>query len=211
MELIRKYFPDLSSKKESQMIQLLRILPVLNAKVNVISRKDIDHLEERHILHSLSLARFFSFSGINRILDAGTGGGFPGIPLAIFFPDIEFILVDSIGKKIRLVNEITSTLGLKNTTSLNERVENTNTPVEVVVTRAVASLSVLEKWTREIIREGKNINPNGLLALKGGNLEDEIRPFLPGINVIPLSGLFEEEYFLTKKIVYLKKKLPLHP
>jgi 16S rRNA (guanine527-N7)-methyltransferase len=205
MELIHKYFPESTEKQVQQYQKLLDIIPVLNKQVNVISRKDIDYLEEKHLLHSLSLAKIFSYSNVKRILDAGTGGGFPGIPLAIFFPEIQFILVDSIGKKIRLVDEACKFLGVSNVKAIHERVEKISLPVQLVVTRAVAPLEKLDIWTRALIEVKESAEPNGLLALKGGDLEKELSSYRNRVEIYPISHLFEEEFFLTKKIVYLKK------
>ena len=205
MELIRKYFPELNSHQEQQFIKLLQILPGLNEQVNVISRKDIDHLEERHILHSLAILRKFSFTPGQSIIDVGTGGGFPGIPLAIMHPETNFTLVDSIGKKIRLVREVSLELGLNNIIAVQQRVENLEMKADFVVSRAVAAFPKLHAWTNQLITPGKGNQMNGFIALKGGDLESELSPFRKKVQLYPISNWFEESFFSTKTIVYLKK------
>jgi len=206
MELISKYFPDLTSWQIQRFEMLLEIVPRLNQQVNVISRKDIAHLEERHILHSLSIAMKFRFERDTRVVDAGTGGGFPGIPLAILFPDTTFTLVDSISKKINLVRAITQTLQLENVSLLNERIEQVNLKADFVVSRAVTAFPVLYRWTWKIIEPGHQYSmPNGLISLKGGDLEKELSQFSESVIQFPLSTWFEEPFFYSKMIVYLKK------
>jgi len=205
MELIRKYFPRLDATQEKQFSKLIEVIPGLNQQVNVISRKDIDHLEERHILHSLSISKKFSFNPGQIVVDVGTGGGFPGIPLAILFPDTRFILVDSIGKKIRLVKEASESLGLKNISALQKRAENLDSKADYVVSRAVSAFPKLHEWTWSMIKPGRGNEMNGLIALKGGNLEDELNPFRKKVLLFPISNYFEESFFSTKTIVYLKK------
>lgn len=206
MELILKYFPDLSSRQIQQFRKLIHILPLLNQKVNVISRKDIDFLEERHILHSLSIAKKFSFDSHARVLDVGTGGGFPGIPLAILFPESAFTLVDSIGKKITLVEELCVALELKNVVTVNNRMEQLDLKADFVISRAVSAFPLLHRWTKKLIEPGSRQNmPNGLISLKGGDLEKELMPLKNQTMLYPLSNWFEEPFFSTKMIVYLKK------
>jgi 16S rRNA (guanine527-N7)-methyltransferase len=206
MELILKYFPELLPAQVARFESLLDKLPGLNEKVNVISRKDIDALEERHILHSLSIAKKLTFRPETRVMDVGTGGGFPGIPLAIMFPETSFVLVDSIGKKIRLVQELCSLLDLPNVLPLNGRMEDVDMQADYVVSRAVTAFPRLYQWTRKIIRPGQNGSmPNGLISLKGGDLSKELRPFRNRVELFPLSEWFEEAFFYTKMIVYLKK------
>lgn len=206
MDLILKYFPDLSPQQIKQFQNLLNILPDLNQKVNVISRKDIAHLEERHILHSLSIAKKFRFCSGTRVLDVGTGGGFPGIPLALIFPEAEFTLVDSIGKKISLLGEIVNALEIKNVRPVKGRMEELDMKADFVVSRAVSAFPVLYKWTRRLIEAGhEQTMPNGLIALKGGELEEELMPFKNRVKLYPISGWFEESFFSSKMIVYLKK------
>jgi 16S rRNA (guanine527-N7)-methyltransferase len=206
MELISKYFPDLTTRQIRHFEMLMSIVPQLNQRVNVISRKDIAHLEERHILHSLSIAMKFQFDSKARVIDVGTGGGFPGIPLAILFPDTSFTLVDSIGKKINLVREIASALKLKNVTPVNERMEQLKLKADFVVSRAVTAFPTLYQWTQKMIEPGNDQSmPNGLISLKGGDLGKELAPLGNSTIQYPLSTWFKEPFFYSKMIVYLKK------
>ena len=206
MDLILKYFPDLTSQQIKHFEKLMLILPRLNQRVNVISRKDIEYLEERHILHSLSIAKMFQFDSRARVLDVGTGGGFPGIPLAIMFPEASFTLVDSIGKKITLVGEIVQELGLKNVTAVNQRMELLDLKADFVVSRAVTAFPKLHLWTRKLIKPGSDQSmPNGLISLKGGDLAKELMPYEKHVECFSLSSWFKESFFSSKMIVYLKK------
>ncbi|HER09268.1 MAG TPA: 16S rRNA (guanine(527)-N(7))-methyltransferase RsmG [Bacteroides sp.] len=206
MDLIRKYFPDLEHAQDLQFRQLLALIPELNRKVNVISRKDIPHLEERHILHSLAIAKTFSFHPGCSVVDLGTGGGFPGIPLSVIFPRVQFLLVDSIGKKVKIVRELIHALGLKNASARQSRVENLDRTFDYAVSRAVTSFSRLSQWSRKLLVPGeKGSPPNGMIILKGGDLENELGRFRDRVEIIPVSLLFDEPFFSTKKIVYLKK------
>lgn len=206
MDLILKYFPELTSHQIKQFEQLMHLLPQLNERVNVISRKDIVHLEERHILHSLSIAKLLSFNSKARVLDVGTGGGFPGIPLALMFPEASFTLVDSIKKKISLVSEIVEELNIKNVSPVNQRMEQLNLKADFVVSRAVTAFPKLNLWTKKLIEPGSGQSmPNGLISLKGGDLEKELIPFKQQVDVFPLSSWYRESFFSTKMIVYLKK------
>lgn len=206
MDLILKYFPDLSPSQISRFEILLRTLPKLNQRVNVISRKDIESLEERHILHSLAIGKKFRFDPATQVMDVGTGGGFPGIPLAILFPQATFTLVDSIRKKIRLVEELCALMKLKNVIPVNQRMENLDTQADFVVSRAVTSFPRLYSWTQARIRPGLSGSmPNGLISLKGGDLEEELGPFRNRVKQFALSEWFEEPFFCSKVIVYLKK------
>ena len=206
MQLIRKYFPDLDQEQSGRFKKLLEIIPAFNKKVNVISRKDVSSLEERHILHSLAIAKKFQFNKNTSVIDVGTGGGFPGIPLAIMFPEVSFTLVDSIGKKIRLVQEITDALKLQNVTAIQERMENLQHTADFVVSRAVTAFPQLHSWSSKLIRPGlRNPMPNGLISLKGGELKAELEPFKNQVELFPISTWFEESFFCTKMIVYLKK------
>ncbi|MGW8316346.1 MAG: 16S rRNA (guanine(527)-N(7))-methyltransferase RsmG [Bacteroidales bacterium] len=206
MQLIRSYFPELTPLQIERYREMQKLIPGLNQQVNVISRKDIGSLEERHILHSLSIARKFSFHPGCSVIDAGTGGGFPGIPLAIYFPEVRFTLVDSIGKKIRLVQELAGMIGLENVSAVHSRVENMEQKADFVVSRAVTHFSKLHQWTAPLIRSGKRSNlPNGLISLKGGDLQQELQPFSNRIEIFPISQWFREPFFSTKMIVYLKK------
>lgn len=187
----------------SKFEQLYPLYNYWNERINVISRKDIEMLYERHVLHSLAIARFFNFPAQSNILDIGTGGGFPGIPLAIFFPEVQFLLVDSIAKKISVVNEVTKALGLDNVKAIQARAETINSKFNFVVSRAVADFSQLVTWTGKLI-EKKPVfsSPNGIIGLKGGNLSDELKNF-PKAKVYELNSIFTGEFFETKKIVYL--------
>ena len=206
MDLILKYFPDLTPHQIKHFEKLMLLLPQLNQRVNVISRKDIEHLEERHILHSLSIAMKFQFNSKARVLDVCTGGGFPGIPLALMFPEASFTLVDSIGKKVKLLEELVRELGLENVTPVNQRMELLNLKTDFVVSRAVTAFPKLYQWTRKLIVPGNDQSmPNGLISLKGGDLNKELMPFEKGVECFPLSSWFEESFFSSKMIVYLKK------
>jgi 16S rRNA (guanine527-N7)-methyltransferase len=205
MELIRKYFPRIDTTQERQFQKLIEVIPILNRQVNIISRKDIDHLEERHILHSLSIAKKFTFDPGNSVIDAGTGGGFPGIPLAILFPESSFILVDSIGKKINLVKQISSLLELKNVRALHQRAETLEEKADFVVSRAVTAFPRLYQWTVPLIKPSRSGELNGLIALKGGDLQPELSSFRNRVELYPISEWFEEPFFSTKTIVYINK------
>ncbi len=205
MELIRKYFPRLDTTQEKQFGKLIELIPDLNQQVNVISRKDIEHLEERHILHSLAIAKKFTFSPGQSVIDVGTGGGFPGIPLAILFPKTSFTLVDSTGKKIRLVKEVSEVLELKNVNAVQQRAESLSIRADFVVSRAVSAFPKLVEWTGRLIKPGRGQKMNGLIALKGGDLESELSSFKNKVQIFPISEWFEESFFSTKSIVYLKK------
>ncbi len=205
MELIKKYFPNLSHEQIAQFVQLQDLYKDWNLKINVVSRKDIDELYLRHVLHSLSIAKILSFNAEAQILDVGTGGGFPGIPLAILFPQTQFTLVDSIGKKIKVVNEVVEGLGLKNVTTHPTRVEKINLKFDFIVSRAVAHMDTFTKWTKGKIKgQSKHKLPNGILYLKGGDLNEELAKF-PKAKIYNLSDYFKEEFFETKKLVYLKR------
>lgn len=175
-----------------------------NAKINVISRKDIDNLYEHHVLHSLAIAKILKFRSGTRIVDIGTGGGFPGIPLAIMFPECEFTLVDSVGKKIKVASEVASAIGLKNVNFVNDRMEAVKENFDFAVSRAAMSLDLLVRVCRKnIAKNGHNALPNGLICLKGGELENEMKPFAKMASLYDVSDFFKEEYFQTKKALYL--------
>lgn len=204
MQLIQKYFPNLTPEQLKHFELTEPLYAEWNAKINVISRKDFSEFYERHVLHSLAIAKFINFTKGSRVLDVGTGGGFPGIPLAIFFPEVQFHLVDSIGKKIKVVNEVSAALGLKNLTAEHTRAENISDKYDFVVSRAVTSLPEFVPWVQKNISK-KQINsiPNGIIYLKGGDLTEETRPFKKKIQIQPVSDYFEEEFFETKKVVFL--------
>jgi 16S rRNA (guanine527-N7)-methyltransferase len=209
LKLLKKYFPNLTNEQISQFSLLAKLFPEFNLQVNMISRKDVENLEKRHILHSLAIAKYINFKSQTRILDIGTGGGFPGLPLAIMFPDCKFYLVDSIGKKINVVNELSSQLELKNVVGINARAESLDIDVDFVVSRAVAPISDLYRWSKKRLTKDKyNDKPNGYILLKGGNLTDEKNEFKEmlrksiKIQEVPLDTYFKEEFFDTKKIIY---------
>ncbi len=207
MEIIHKYFPDLTDEQITQFEALQQLYEEWNSKINVISRKDIDYLYERHILHSLAIAKIIEFKPGTQILDIGTGGGFPGIPLAILFPDSNFHLVDSIAKKIKVVNAIAQAINLKNTRAEQIRAEKLKTKYDFVISRAVTSLPVFFNWVKnKIINHSKNELQNGIIYLKGGDLNEEIKKFKPAIKVFSIDQHFDEPFFETKKIVYLPIK-----
>ncbi|WP_307758339.1 16S rRNA (guanine(527)-N(7))-methyltransferase RsmG [uncultured Mediterranea sp.] len=204
MDIILKYFPNLSDKQKQQFAALGELYTDWNSKINVISRKDIGNLYEHHILHSLGIAQIIRFTPGSRIMDLGTGGGFPGIPLAILFPEVQFHLVDSIGKKIRVATEVAQSIGLTNTTFSHTRAEEVKDSYDFVVSRAVMPLADLMKIIRKnIAAHQQNALPNGLICLKGGELENETMPFRHKTTIWNLSNYFEEEFFQTKKVVYV--------
>lgn len=206
-EIIYKYFPDLSDSQKSQIERLFALYEEWNAKINVISRKDIEQLYERHVLHSLAVAKFTSFAPNSKILDVGTGGGFPGIPLAILFPECHFHLVDSIGKKITVVNEVASALGLSNLTAEHQRMEKVKGKYDFIVSRAVAQTKQLFIWAHQkVSKDQHNDLDNGMILLKGGDLTQEMKEFGRRYIEKDLSEYFEEAFFETKKIVYI----PVH-
>ena len=204
MNKLIHYFPELTSSQISQFETLVELYNYWNSKINLISRKDINEIEVRHFLHSLSIAKFFSFKPKTNILDIGTGGGFPGIPLAVIFPEVNFHLTDSIGKKIKVVNEIKNNLGLKNVYAEHIRSENVKNSYDFIVNRAVTNMSNLVSLIGDKISSINNhgsIN-NGIISLKGGDLENELNPF-KNSKIYKLNEFFDEPFFETKKIVYL--------
>lgn len=204
MECIDKYFPHLTSEQRGRFTALDALYRDWNAKINVISRKDIDNLYEHHVLHSLGIAQVINFKPGTSIMDLGTGGGFPGIPLAIMFPEVHFHLVDSIGKKIRVCDEVRTALGLTNVTTEWTRAENIKEKYDFVVSRAVMPLTDLVRLIRKnIARDSHNAMPNGLICLKGGELEHEVMPMKSHTMVTDLSDYFDEEFFATKRVVYV--------
>lgn len=208
MNEILNYFPDLTEKQKAAFAALDGLYRDWNAKINVISRKDIDNLYVHHVLHSLSIARAIRFRPGTTVMDVGTGGGFPGIPLAILFPETTFHLVDSIGKKVRVAQEIAQAIGLKNVTFCHERIEEERSKFDFVVSRGVMKLFDLARLVTKNIRKQPQLNsiPNGLLCLKGGDLEAELRPFHKEAEVWELSRFFDEPFFETKKLIYI----PVH-
>ena len=204
MEIILKYFPDLTEEQRRQFAALYDLYIDWNAKINVISRKDIENLYEHHVLHSLGIAKVIQFRPGTSFMDLGTGGGFPGIPLAILFPDVKFHLVDSIGKKVRVATEVANAIGLKNVTFRHARAEEEKQLFDFVVSRAVMPLADLVKIIKKNISpRQQNVLPNGLICLKGGELEHEAMPFKHKTTLHSLSEDFKEEFFQTKKVVYV--------
>ncbi len=202
--MITKYFPNLNSQQLELFQQLEELYPVWNEKINVISRKDIDELAIRHILHSLSIAKYTSFVKGTKIIDVGTGGGFPGIPLAIMFPECEFHLVDSIGKKIKVVATIAEELNLKNVRAEQTRSENVKSKYDFIVSRAVTAFPRFVSLTKHLIStEQKNAIGNGILYLKGGDFQEEIKPFSKRTTITDLTEYYDEDFFETKKLIHL--------
>ena len=204
MELILKYFPNLTEKQKEQMAALKDLYTDWNAKINVISRKDIDNLYEHHVLHSLAIMKALRFKAGSIVLDFGTGGGFPGIPLAIMMPDVNFKLIDGTGKKIRVVEEVASAIRLENVTAEHLRGEDEKGRYDFVVSRAVMPLPDLVKIVKKNISQKQhNAMLNGVLVLKGGNVDAEIHPYRKSVEVSPISNWFEEEWFKEKNVIYL--------
>ena len=204
VELIQKYFPDLSELQIDQFSKLDELYKEWNEKINVILRKDMDSLYEKHVLHSLGIAKVMQFSPQTKVLDIGTGGGFPGIPLAILFPEVHFTLVDSIGKKITVVKEVSEGIGLKNITPIHGRAEDVKGQFHFIVSRAVTQMPVFLRWLRgKFEKEQFNSKHNGVLYLKGGDLTEELAGMKT--EIFDLHNYFESEFFETKKVVYLSK------
>ncbi len=204
--VIYKYFPALSEQQKSQFEQLPSLYSDWNTKINVVSRKDIDQLYVRHVLHGLAIAKFTEFAEETMILDIGTGGGFPGIPLAILFPKVQFHLVDSIGKKIKVVEEVSSAIGLKNLTFEHQRAEKVKGQFDFVISRAVARTKLLFQWTHQKIKtKDSNQIENGFILLKGGDLTEEMKEFGRPYQELDISDFFAEDFFKTKKIIYIPK------
>ena len=204
MNEILKYVPHLSEEQQRQYAALYDLYSDWNSKINVISRKDIDNLYEHHILHSLAIAKFIGFKAGTNILDFGTGGGFPGIPLAIMFPEVNFKLIDGTGKKIKVATEIAKAIGLKNVVAEHLRGEDEREKYDFIVSRAVMQLSDMIRLMRKnISRTQHNALPNGFITLKGGDLTEETKPYKNIANVLPLSEWFEEDWFKGKNIIYI--------
>ena len=204
-QLILKYFPDISEIQKDQFSKLLSIYTEWNNQINVISRKDTDNFYERHVLHSLGIAKIQKFEDNSDILDIGTGGGFPGIPLAILYPNCNFLLVDSIGKKIKVVQEVAKTLNLTNVTAIHERAEHINQQFDFIVSRAVTAMPAFLKWTKDKFKK-KSVHDlkNGILYLKGGDLTEEMKGVKKFYKTHDLKSIFEEFFFDTKKVVYVR-------
>ena len=203
MKIILKEFPDLNDIQIEQFSKLKKIYSEWNNKINIISRKDIDNIYERHILHSLVIAKFIKFNNRTTVLDLGTGGGFPGIPLSIIFPEVNFILVDSIRKKIVVVDEIINSLKLKNVKSEWSRAENLDYKYDFLVTRAVAKMSLLIEWSKgKFNKNSNNKIANGIIALKGGNVDEELKN-IQQKKIVDIKDIFDTHYFLDKKIIYI--------
>lgn len=204
MDIVLKYFPGLSAIQKERMAQLENLYRFWNQQINVISRKDIDGLYEKHVLHSLAIGKIVRFTAGTRILDVGTGGGFPGIPLAILFPDVKFRLIDSIGKKIKVVSAVADELKLGNLSAEQIRVEEVKEEYDFVVSRAVTDLPRFQQWVgKNVSRIQQNALPNGILYLKGGEIDDEIKRCTGKAQVYPLNEIFDEPFFQTKLLVYL--------
>lgn len=204
MQIIDKYFPGLSQRQKEQFNNLDALYREWNAKINVISRKDIDNLYEHHVLHSMAIARIVRFKPSTSILDFGTGGGFPGIPLAILFPECRFRLIDGTGKKVNVAAEIAKAIGLENVEAIHQRGEEEKGKFDFIVSRAVMPMSDLVKIvSKNISRKQHNSIANGILALKGGNLSAELKPYHKIIEVTPISQFFDEEWFREKSVIYL--------
>lgn len=203
--IVYKYF-DLSEDKKEKINIMIDVYGFWNSKVNLISRKDFASFYERHVLHSLAICKLFSFNVSSKIMDLGTGGGFPGVPLAIMFPDVNFVLVDSIGKKTNVLTDIVRELSLDNVSVLNVRAENVDDEFDFVVSRAVAKMEKLIEWSyNKISQKEKNDFQNGLILLKGGDVSKEVKHIKNNIQSFLISDFFEEEFFLEKKIIYLPK------
>jgi len=206
IEIVLKYFPDLTQQQQQQFELLESLYQDWNQKINVVSRKDIDELYLRHVLHSLGIAKIQKFLPESKVLDVGTGGGFPGIPLAILFPETYFTLVDSIGKKIKVVEEVVNGLELTNVTSINSRVEEVTGQFDFIVSRAVAAMPTFTHWVKGKIKKvSLHENRNGILYLKGGDLTEELKDYKTA-EIYDLTKFFDEEFFVTKKLVYLPQK-----
>ncbi len=204
MEVVEKYFSELSGNQRKQYKALFDLYMLWNDKINVISRKDIEQLYERHVLHSLAIAKIIDFVPGTLVLDVGTGGGFPGIPLAIFFPEVNFYLVDSIAKKIKVVNAVSEAIGLKNLKASHQRVQQVKEKYDFIVSRAVTNLPDFLNWTKgKNLPESKNKLQNGIIYLKGGDFNEELLKVNKKFTVFTISDFFEEAFFETKKVVHI--------
>lgn len=204
MDIILKYFPNLTERQREQFAALLPLYEEWNAQINVISRKDMEHFYEHHVLHSLAIAKVMEFASMTEVLDVGTGGGFPGVPLAIMFPNARFTLIDSIGKKIKVVNDVIGRLGLTNSKAMQIRAEQLDGEYDFVVSRAVTTLGEFVPWVKgKMSKTQYNKLRNGILYLKGGDLTNELFTFRHKVKTWDISEWFEEEFFETKKVIYL--------
>ncbi len=204
MDLILKYFPEITGRQREQFAALLPLYEEWNAQINVISRKDMEHFYEHHVLHSLAIAKVQPFKTMAEVLDVGTGGGFPGIPLAIMFPHARFLLVDSIGKKIKVVSDVIDKLGLENARAEQIRAEQVEGEFDFIVSRAVTDLSEFTKWVRGKVSDCHFHNlRNGILYLKGGDLTAELAPFRKKVRTWDITDFYEEEFFETKKVIWM--------
>lgn len=204
MDIILKYFPNLTERQREQFAALLPLYEEWNAQINVISRKDMEHFYEHHVLHSLAIAQVMGFAPMSEVLDVGTGGGFPGVPLAIMFPDARFTLIDSIGKKIKVVNDVIDRLSLSNSKAMQIRAEMLDGEYDFIVSRAVTTLGEFVPWVKKKISKSQyNKLHNGILYLKGGDLTNELFAFRHKVKTWDISDFFEEEFFETKKVIYL--------
>lgn len=204
MNSIKKYFPEITAQQEKQMAMLKPLYLDWNSKINVISRNDIENLYERHVLHSLAILKFFKFDAGTSFLDVGTGGGFPGIPLAIMLPECHFTLIDAIGKKIKVVNEVATAIGLTNLNTKHENVKNISKKYNYVVSRAVTTLpEFVDLAGKNILPSLKGKTPNGIIYLKGGDIAEEIKKFKSNCEVFDISQTYNEEFFETKKVIFV--------
>lgn len=206
LERLFNYFPGLTPLQQEQLTVLQPLYEDWNGKINVISRKDIDNLYTHHVLHSLGIAKVLSFRPETRVLDVGTGGGFPGIPLAIMFPEVQFRLIDSIGKKVRVAQAVAEAIGLQNVSCFHRNVIEEKDRFHFVVSRAVTDMAALERLVRKNVDTKHQFNalPNGIIALKGGDLQSELKPFSRRVDATPLSQYFTEEFFETKQVVFVQ-------
>jgi 16S rRNA (guanine527-N7)-methyltransferase len=205
IDLILSQFPNLTEDQKEQFGRLQELYNDWNSQINVISRKDTENFYERHVMHSLAIAKVTTFVDGTKIMDIGTGGGFPGIPLAILFPNCNFLLVDSIGKKIKVVKEVAASLGLKNVRATHERAENIHEQFDFIVSRAVTAMPTFLTWTKgKFLKENKNEFKNGILYLKGGDLKEEMAPVKKAIQYFDIKKFYSEEFFETKKVVYIR-------